>query len=780
MVTPNQLSTWNPGQLNDIGDRLITHRRALLEQTDELWSAAVPMDSYSFSSAMNALRAHNQLASTLATQVAEVTEVIRALETAAGTIESAKRSLEAAYSTASSHSLAINRETGHVSVTRTPKDSSDAQYLYTQRNYTQQYVDDALRMAAAADEELTAVLTRAATSDVNTVGSLDAQRRMMEFLDRPESEQVAYLLEHPEQFAELGPWVSDEVKVAIGQQLATDFDAAARDTSVFVDPAQVERYADLIDAFGGDPLVMGTMYERFGPDGTLGLFNSINAGFQISGSDEDLVRVAEGLRTGLQSASHNPGFDGDRFARDLVRYATYDLPRDTLDAFDATYASANTGNASVLDFLLREGEFSEDFVRGTVLQLEQFERENGDWGLDWAYRNGTTPLDSIGYSWQDMPWAPDPMSKAMGQMGHHPQLGMEFFGDLEDGQGRVEYFLSERDWSRDGFKGISEAFLGLGTDPTNFSERPAQTSQLVSEFFDRIPNNSAFNADNAGAAAEPIGDLLKHYMPAVESAAISESLTDNPARIDPYDTEAFLPSWEHYPVLDKVDLDGLLKVVLSEEGGIARMAEGVAAFRQEQLFNFAGTFDDPAAGKSELQAILSRSSHLEGYMQHQVGDIAVDIAKSRDERMGMFTNLVSEAVGLIPMPGADLAGDLVGELGTKVLEAAWSHAQEIPSDKLTEVFGNSEAAVRAVQTAAAGDASDSMVIGNYLALVQAGILDVPANMTDTWMVDGRLVTLEETATNMQVYRREAASTMTPLVDPYMMGLMFANAYAHLQ
>lgn len=774
MVSPTQLRSWRPDRLAAISDEVAAHRRALIDQSDELAAGKVPT-SWTLDSALAAQAAHRRLADGLATQVAEAANVIAALDAAVAAIRSAKDDLNGAYDAASRHDLRIDGTTGAVRITRSYDNTSDAAYAATQANYVRAQVDDALSAAAAADEALAAALRTAATTDTNTVGTLAQQREILEFTELSPSAQVDYLLEHPESYALLDDYASPQVKEIVGERMAEEIDAIARDSTALLDPENVERCEALVQAFGSDATVMAAMYENLEPSGALGLFSTVSAAIGNTGDPQSLIVLADGLRSGLQTATQSPDFDGDAYGREMVRYATYQMPDVDLAVYESAYPYANFANASVLDYLLREGDYGETFVRGVVLEFDSFERQYPRGALDWAHFNSMQSplngLDDVGFMYQ-----PDPMAQAMGQLGNHPQLGLEFFTDPDDGAARTEFYLSERDWSRDGFAGISEAALGIGTDPGTLTGAPEATARFVSEFFDRVPDNPAFNADHARAASEPIADLLKHYIPAVELA--TGTGTDFPADVRALDTSPYLPGAEYYPLLDKPDLDGLLKVALSTEDGMARIAEGVAGYRQEQLTQFAAQHPDGATThNADLQSIIDRSGRLEGYMQHAVGDIAIEGAVSRDQQVAVFTGLVSEAVGLIPVPGADAVGDVLGDVAKDALGAAWNKVGEIPGETITEAFGNNADAVRDQQTGEAMLGREKAVIGTYLALAHAGIVDVPPAMLDTWAPGGTLVTLDDIPPrDIQTFRGEALDAMGAVVSATQLEIMYKDPF----
>jgi hypothetical protein len=452
---------------------------------------------------------------------------------------------------------------------------------------------------------------------------------------------------------------------------------------------------------------------------------------------------------------------------------------DRQDAYFRDYPSSAMG-ASVLDFLLRDVDYGEDFVRGVTWQLDEFERTAGTLGVEtWMHHTGDGwPLNGIGVDPDAaMGRWPDPMAAAMGQLGRHPGLGLEFFTADE---GRYEQYFSERDWSRDGFEGISRAALGIGTDAENLAQSGRDTGMFVSEFFDRISKNPEFTPEHAAAASEPIGDLLKHYMPAVQSA-VGHGASDDilPAQLKPLDDQPYLPFVEFYPELDQGDLLKLMNVALSSEEGVARVAEGIAGYRQTVLEGFTqayGSVDAPGA-RDELTRVLSDSASLEGYTQRRVGEAAIAGAVSKDQQVAAFTKLVSEAAGLVPVPFSSEVGEIAGQAGTKLWNTAWGHVQKLPTDHITETFASNAAAEVQTQRGAAESSERNMVINSYLSMVQAGVLDVPAEHLDVWAPGGELVSLGTIAPeDLQYYRGQVDLAMKGSVDPKYLELIYESEF----
>lgn len=740
MVTPAELESWQPSSLTDIAESILSHRRTLTALDDDLLDGRPPA-SWTFADGDAARTTHDTLTAALATQVSETTGVIDALDAAAAAITTAKSSLAGAKSTARSYGMTVDPTTGAVRSTRTYEDDAErADARLVLRDLATQ-ITSALNDAQAADDALAAALTTASSTDTNTLGTLTQQRELAEFEAKTPSQQVQYLLDHPEAYAFLGEHVSPEVKAQLGEELADDLDALARDAQSFTNAGTVDLYNGLLGAFGADPAVMGPMYDRLGPDGLLGTFNNLASALPYAYPPGDLEQLVGRVRDGLATATQQPGFDGRGFGEELVTYATGTVTTDQSDAFADSYPSAGL-HAAVLDYVMRDGAYSEDFVRGVAWKLDDFERT---WGADtvemWMYHNGDgSPLNVLGVEDPMAFRRPDPMAATMGQLGNHPELGLEFF--TED-DWRATHYIGERDWSRDGYEGIARAGYGIGTDPGNLTAERHDTGMFVSRFVDQLANNPEFTADNAAAGAEPVANLLKHYMIAVEQAVSPDLPGDfGPKVVTLHD--AYGPQLDDYPSFDLSDVDALMKVALTDPEGIARIAEGVGGLRAAQLDRFVELHgaQGAQANQMDLNRILSHSAALEGHIQLGIGTIAVDDARVRDQQVAAFSSIVSEAAGMVPLPYSDQIGEAVGDLGTKAVEYAWGQVQAMPSEQVDDVFGgNVDSTVLEQQDKARIDRAE-MVVGTYLSLVQSGLVEVPPHLAEAWAPGGTLISLD--------------------------------------
>lgn len=503
--------------------------------------------------------------------------------------------------------------------------------------------------------------------------------------------------------------------------LAEQLRAVARDARVLADADEVDRLTDAVDAARDDA---ASVVDALGPDGVLAAVDAVAAVLRVAGADDvaGLTRLADALRSTVQAASVTPGFDGETFGADLVRYATGTADEQRQRAFERLDRSEGA-YAAVLTHLLAEGEYGEDLVRGVAWALDEVERADPVGAASWV-RHGTTgaPLGGPGA---------DPVAEAMGQLAQHPALALEFF--VAD-SARSGYYLAERDWSRDGFAGIAAVALAVGTDPDNLAAEPERTGLLVSTVADQLWKNPAFTPERAAEASETVADLLKHYVVAVDVATpFGAPGPDYPARTWDLSLSSIGP-FTAYPVMDGPDVEGLLAVALSTDEGVARIAEGVAGYRQAELASFAARYPEPDAARVhaiELENILYASTGLDAVVRGELRATGPEA----DRRVAAYVDLVSRAEADLPVPFVYRTTDAHEDPGTDG-GPAWVDVRQLPADVVERAFARASSRPPSEQ-----DGRDRVWVTAYRALLEAGVLALPDDLAGAWAPGGELVTL---------------------------------------
>ncbi|MTB89248.1 hypothetical protein H9L21_10210 [Aeromicrobium senzhongii] len=521
------------------------------------------------------------------------------------------------------------------------------------------------------------------------------------------------------------------VKEMLGEELA---DSVA-DLDHESDPEEVARVTAMLDTWNKDGDVMAAMFTELGPDGTVGAMSNISSlmGYGGSGDPDAYAGLAESLRTGLSTASNDPGFPAEQFGRDLVRYSVAPLLTDEEQRAFAENFPMGMNGANILTYFMQDTNYDDDFLLGAARSLDEFEQlaKDGNFPADvWYSHNGHGPLDTG----NETGWYDDPMAAIMHNFGENPQAGLTFFTEDAD---RQTYYFNDREWKADGYGGISHAVEGIGTDATNLKDNAEDTTNLVSQFLDEVANSSGFTPEDAKAASPHIADLLKFYMPAVDTT-LRNGANEGDSGSGPLSIDHF-GSFEHYPILFKDDLDTLMKVAMGTQDGTQSIAEGVGGYQKTQLNNIAAQLaqnpDDPGL-RTELRDILERNASLQGFTEFSVGQVEIDGAADRDAQRQAYIDLVSDAAGMIPMPGADQVGDV----GSKLIDYGWSQASELGKDAAGNAWTSEAAGAtdNAEDRAEAG--SNRVKVDSYLSMIESGLIprdEVP----DQWFKNGRLIEL---------------------------------------
>lgn len=497
-----------------------------------------------------------------------------------------------------------------------------------------------------------------------------------------------------------------------------------------------ERVLGVLSVWKNDTGIMADVFSELGPDGTVAAFSQIGQAMSYGPVGTDVLDdLAKDLRTGLTSASNDPGFPPS-FGRELVRYTVVPLlSQDEYDAFQKEFGGLGMSGANLLTFLMEDTTYDDDFLLAAANQLDEFERLSADGFMDanyWYSHNGHGPLPTNGD--RDL-WHDDPMAAIMNNFAANPEAGLEFFTGGDDPAGRQQFYFEQRDWRADGYEGVSNAVASIGTNTDLLEGVDARaTTDLVSSFFDHIAENEHFNPDDASGASPHVASLMKFYMPAVDNALRNYGTDGEPGSASL--SVLGIGEFDPYPVMFTDDLDILMEVSLSTDEGAQRVAEGIGAFQATQINNLAAQLAaDPTNDglQTQLRGALESSAALQGFAEYTIGRVEIEGAADRDAQRQAFIDMVQDAAGLVPLPGASQVGDL----GSKLINYGYSEAVSLGHDAAGERFANEEAAARdnAEERAEAG--STRMRMDAFVTLVEAGVIPEDA-IPSGWLEDGKL------------------------------------------
>jgi hypothetical protein len=176
--------------------------------------------------------------------------------------------------------------------------------------------------------------------------------------------------------------------------------------------------------------------------------------------------------------------------------------------------------------------------------------------------------------------------------------------------------------------------------------------------------------------------------------------------------------------------------------------------------------------RTQLRDVLQRTSGLQGFTEYSVGQVEIDEAVSRDEQRQAYIDLVSDAAGMVPLPGAEQ----IGELGSKALDYGWGKAVELGTDAAGEHFASdAEGATDKAETRAE-EGSHRVKVNAYIALVDAGIIprdEVP----DIWFQNGSMIDASDIdPSEMSQYTQSAMNGVSEYVTNSDLETAYKNSF----
>ncbi len=215
--------------------------------------------------------------------------------------------------------------------------------------------------------------------------------------------------------------------------------------------------------------------------------------------------MAKTLRTGLATATKDPYFDSATFGKELTRYLVAPLLNEDEQEWADEHVPGMTGGA-ILGFMMRDVDYGPEFLKSAADELAYFEKQSEDGFMPatvWYAHNGPSPFNEG----QD---TADPMAEMMRAMSRQPEVGYDFIRE----EGNADYFFDKRDWSQDGYDGISALADRVSTDPDIYEAHPREAAMIASQFVDWTADSPGFNNDDAKAASDSVESpaLLVHAL----------------------------------------------------------------------------------------------------------------------------------------------------------------------------------------------------------------------------------------------------------------------------
>ena len=372
------------------------------------------------------------------------------------------------------------------------------------------------------------------------------------------------------------------------QMLGRELADRVNDVSYDTDADDLEALSEILAGRVSDQLVMSAMFQDLEPQGTAHAITILEQNhWGGSGQDGAPLDLAMTLRSGLATASKEPSFPAETYGADMVRWFTAPMLSDDEQDWMMEHDMSSMKGASLLAFMMRDVDYDPDFLTGAADTLDTFEQQmkDSDFGeaAYWYNHNGYSAFNEG----EEMTYA-DPMAEMMRAMSRQPEVGLDFFSGAE----RRDFYFDKRDWSNDGYDGIAAVADRASTDPATVRDNPEMAALIASQFVDQTADSEGFNAEDARAAADSVGHLLKSYMPSMAASLDAGGEDRDPKLHDPPLDIIGFGEMTNMPVFYRNDLASMTGVAMSSQDGMTSMAEGVSDYRQTQILAVADRLYD--------------------------------------------------------------------------------------------------------------------------------------------------------------------------------------------
>ena len=504
----------------------------------------------------------------------------------------------------------------------------------------------------------------------------------------------------------------------VQEMLGHEMAERVNDVSYDTDDEDLDELNEILRRRVDDPEVMSAMYQDLEPSGTARALNMLEQqqGMYGDGSALDLAKT---LRQGLATASEDTSFPSESYGKDLAHWFLTPMLSEDEQKWMSDHDMSSNAGAALLGFMMRDVDYSADFLTGAANELDSFEQMSAesDWmdASTWYSHTGISPFSES----EDASYT-DPMAEMMRAMSRQPEVGYDFITQ----EGRADFYFDKRDWSHDGYDGIAALADRVSTDPAVYGAHPDGAAKVAAQFVDLTANSEGFNADDAKRASDSVSHLLSTYMPSVGAAMDGDGTDAGNAQNHPGGLNVVgFGQMDHMPQFFREDLESMTGVAMSTEDGMVGMAEGVANYRQTQVNALADQLvDDPdnINLRTQLQGVMLDDAELRAFTTKIAGETEINDAYDTDQQRQFWSNLVAEGVKQVPI-NPPIVGSIVEhgiDMGTGAVNDAWANTAEGVTDEWEENATNGIA---------------QMNYETYASLVESGVIsenDVPPGLID--------------------------------------------------
>ena len=130
-----------------------------------------------------------------------------------------------------------------------------------------------------------------------------------------------------------------------------------------------------------DPDVMSSMYEDLEPEGTARALTVLEMQQSMYG-DGSALDLAKTMRQGLATASNDPSFSGESYANELMQLFIAPMHTDEQQEWASDNELSSSAGASLMAFLMKDVNYSPEFLTGAANKLDEFEQMSAKERLD--------------------------------------------------------------------------------------------------------------------------------------------------------------------------------------------------------------------------------------------------------------------------------------------------------------------------------------------------------------------------------------------------------------
>ena len=475
---------------------------------------------------------------------------------------------------------------------------------------------------------------------------------------------------------------------------------------------------DFFDVWGDDTFVMSQFFLEVGGENTVSMIDNLGDAVMVDGlAGATALALATSIRGGLSTGSQI-----------WMESTSKDFAESML-----TGASSSVGGAvAAIGFLFFDEKNHPLGVNLTVAMADEIDRIErdpasmlyGGW-TDFSPNAGGRTLAFLEgeQTGLDGNRVDDLAGRIFSTLGTYPDAALDWltstendpFGDGDLGDGRIEYWFGERDWSAnssgDGFEGPGALWAGAqqaagGPADATHTYNPEtwqRVAELTTQVVRELTGNESFLPENLTSigqvrVAEGISVAMPYF-----SEAISES--DPAAGTRPYFENLLIGTDDPRAIPDvtQAQLAQLLGTAAWSDGDTPSAGAAVIAQSVQQYQDALIALADLAPADSAFKAdALERVVELQGWLDGSPAGAALGEATRHDEAVQAAIDGVGTVVGLIPIPAV---GDVLVAGGSVVIDVAQSAViggvSDWGSGQATATWANSHEALLEAQADAA-------------------------------------------------------------------------------